>query len=182
MNLRVPQNYDNVQKCVPGIFLGVEEWPTLKSDYFTDIFEANVQKLWDPRHLTVLQPSTACYRDSLNISLFILEQLGNNYVLNKDVFSLRFIIRDYIKSRDVKEVAWHNLISDPGFCWSEETTKEAHSEYPACRSYPEYESQEVLLQGMTLNLCCEAIFVVLHTDFTAFPSSACRPVSLLILL
>jgi hypothetical protein len=41
------------------IFLGVKAHPARKADNFT--------AMWDPRHLTTLQASTACYRNSFTL-------------------------------------------------------------------------------------------------------------------
>jgi hypothetical protein len=38
--------------------------PVHKADNLTAICEPTVQKMWDPRRLTTLWASTACYRDS----------------------------------------------------------------------------------------------------------------------
>jgi hypothetical protein len=38
--------------------------PVRKADTLTAICEPIVQKMWEPRHLTLLWAYTACYRDS----------------------------------------------------------------------------------------------------------------------
>jgi hypothetical protein len=48
------------QKWVPEIF----GRPTRKADNLTAICEPIVYKMWEPRRLTTLWASTACYRDS----------------------------------------------------------------------------------------------------------------------
>jgi hypothetical protein len=42
----------------------VKGWPARKTDNLTDICEPIVYKMWEPRRLTTLWASTACYRDS----------------------------------------------------------------------------------------------------------------------
>jgi hypothetical protein len=44
---------------------GDKERPELKVDILTVMCEAIVKKMWEPRRLTILRASTACYRDSL---------------------------------------------------------------------------------------------------------------------
>jgi hypothetical protein len=39
--------------------------PVRKSDNLTTICEPIFWKMWEPRHLTTLWASTACYKDSL---------------------------------------------------------------------------------------------------------------------
>jgi hypothetical protein len=51
------------QKRVSGIFLGGKGRPERKAD-LTAICEQTVQKMWEPRSLTILWTSMACYRDS----------------------------------------------------------------------------------------------------------------------
>jgi hypothetical protein len=41
-----------------------------KADNFTAIYESIVYKMWEPRHLTRLWVSMACYRDSFTIFWF----------------------------------------------------------------------------------------------------------------
>jgi hypothetical protein len=43
---------------------GGKERPARKADNLTVICEPIVQKIWEPRRLTTLWASTACYRDS----------------------------------------------------------------------------------------------------------------------
>jgi hypothetical protein len=43
---------------------GGKERPARGFDNLTAIYEAIVYKMWEPRHLTTLWASTACYRDS----------------------------------------------------------------------------------------------------------------------
>jgi hypothetical protein len=45
---------------------GVRGWPARKADKLTAICEPIVYEIWDPRRLTTLWASTACYRDSLH--------------------------------------------------------------------------------------------------------------------
>jgi hypothetical protein len=40
-------------------------WPTRKADNLTAICELIVWKMWEPRRLTTVWASTACYSDSL---------------------------------------------------------------------------------------------------------------------
>jgi hypothetical protein len=52
------------------IFLGVNGGrPTRKADNLTAVFERIVKKIWEPRRLTTLWVSTACYRDSFTFHL-----------------------------------------------------------------------------------------------------------------
>jgi hypothetical protein len=46
--------------------------PACKADNLTATCESNVQKMWEPRRLTALWASTACYRDSFTFSTFYL--------------------------------------------------------------------------------------------------------------
>jgi hypothetical protein len=41
--------------------------PASKVDNLTAICEPTVQKIWEPRRLTTLWASTACYRDSFTL-------------------------------------------------------------------------------------------------------------------
>jgi hypothetical protein len=43
--------------------------PERKADNFTAICESIVQKMWEPRRLTTLWASVACYRDSFFLFL-----------------------------------------------------------------------------------------------------------------
>jgi hypothetical protein len=52
------------QKWVPGIFLWGKGLSARKVENLTTICEPSVYKMWDPRHLTALWASTACYRGS----------------------------------------------------------------------------------------------------------------------
>jgi hypothetical protein len=45
-------------------FLGNKARPEPNAHNLTTIFEHTVQKMWDPRHLSILSASMACYRDS----------------------------------------------------------------------------------------------------------------------
>jgi hypothetical protein len=49
------------------MFLGSRARPVCKADNICAIYEPNVYKLWDPKHLTTLQASTACYGDSFTL-------------------------------------------------------------------------------------------------------------------
>jgi hypothetical protein len=44
-------------------------WPIRKADNVNAICEPIVQKMWEPRHLTALWDSTACYGDSFIVFL-----------------------------------------------------------------------------------------------------------------
>jgi hypothetical protein len=46
---------------------GAEERPELKADNLTAICEPIVYKMWEPRRLTNLWASTACYGDSVTV-------------------------------------------------------------------------------------------------------------------
>jgi hypothetical protein len=45
-----------------------------KADNLTDICEPIIQKIWEPRRLTTLWASTACYRDSVTFILDVPER------------------------------------------------------------------------------------------------------------
>jgi hypothetical protein len=45
---------------------GCKERPVHKADNLTAIIEPIVYKMWEPRRLTSLWSSTACYKDSFN--------------------------------------------------------------------------------------------------------------------
>jgi hypothetical protein len=49
------------------MFLGSRARPARKADNLTAICEPIVYTMWDPRRLTPLYTSTACYRDSFTI-------------------------------------------------------------------------------------------------------------------
>jgi hypothetical protein len=46
-------------------------WPVRKADSLTTVCEQIVQKMWEPRHLTTLWASTACYIDRFTSSFYI---------------------------------------------------------------------------------------------------------------
>jgi hypothetical protein len=48
--------------------LGGKGWPARKADNLTAICEPIVYKMWEPRRLTTLWASMACYRDSFTIT------------------------------------------------------------------------------------------------------------------
>jgi hypothetical protein len=52
---------------------GVKGRPARKADNFTIICEPMVRKMWEPRRLTSLWASTACYRDSFTTLLLSLD-------------------------------------------------------------------------------------------------------------
>jgi hypothetical protein len=54
---------------------GSKERPALKADNLTAIWESIVYKMWEPRRLTTLQVSTACYRYSFTFFTFIFPKL-----------------------------------------------------------------------------------------------------------
>jgi hypothetical protein len=71
-----------------GIFLGApggKGLPARKADNFTVTSEPIVQKIWDPRHLTTLWPSMACYRDSFTIVLYS-KKIENTTFRKQDLF------------------------------------------------------------------------------------------------
>jgi hypothetical protein len=47
---------------------GGKEWPGRKADNLTAICEPIVKIMWEPRRLTTLWASTACYRDSFTFT------------------------------------------------------------------------------------------------------------------
>jgi hypothetical protein len=54
------------------MFLGSRAQPVRRADNLTAICEPIVQTLWDPRHLTTLYASMACYGNSLLSFFFLL--------------------------------------------------------------------------------------------------------------
>jgi hypothetical protein len=44
-----------------------KRWPARKADNLTAICESTVYKMWEPRRLTTLWASTACYRDGFTL-------------------------------------------------------------------------------------------------------------------
>jgi hypothetical protein len=63
----------------PGIFLEGKGQPARKVDNFTVICESIVWKMWEPRPLTALWATTACYRDSFILSALITKFPVGNY-------------------------------------------------------------------------------------------------------
>jgi hypothetical protein len=51
--------------------LGGKGRPARKVDKLTAIYEPIAKKMWEPRRLTTLRASTACYRDSFTFILNI---------------------------------------------------------------------------------------------------------------
>jgi hypothetical protein len=49
------------------IFLISKGWPARKADNLTAIHKATVQKMWEPRRLTILWDPTASYKDSFSL-------------------------------------------------------------------------------------------------------------------
>jgi hypothetical protein len=58
-----PRFTQPVTEMSTGRFLGVER-PASKADSLSAICGPTVWTIWDPRHITALQASTACCRDS----------------------------------------------------------------------------------------------------------------------
>jgi hypothetical protein len=56
--------------------------PAHKADNLTAICESSVSKMWEPRRLTTLWASTACYRD--NFTFFLLAMQEYKCVENKE--------------------------------------------------------------------------------------------------
>jgi hypothetical protein len=59
------------------ILPGGKRRPALKADNLTAICELIVQKMWEPRCLTTLWASKACYRDSFTFLQFYILFNGN---------------------------------------------------------------------------------------------------------
>jgi hypothetical protein len=57
---------------------GGKVWPERKADKHHHICAPIVQKMWDPRSLTTLLASTACYRNSFAFYGEICEILAND--------------------------------------------------------------------------------------------------------
>jgi hypothetical protein len=60
---------------------GVNGRPARK-DNLTAICEAIVLKMWDPRRLTALWSSTACYRDNFTFNFIYVYKIVFNYIGN----------------------------------------------------------------------------------------------------
>jgi hypothetical protein len=60
---------------------GCKERTACKADNLTAICESIIWKTWEPRRLTTLWASAACYGDSF-IILSVTETLNNKYKLN----------------------------------------------------------------------------------------------------
>jgi hypothetical protein len=58
-----------------------------KTDNLTAICEPIVYKMWEPRRLTTLWASTACYRDGFTFTLFFA--LPFRILRTKDIFDSR---------------------------------------------------------------------------------------------
>jgi hypothetical protein len=50
---------------------GGKGWPVCKANNLTAISDTIIWKMWDPRHLTILWASTACYRDSFTFTFLL---------------------------------------------------------------------------------------------------------------
>jgi hypothetical protein len=73
--------------------------PERKVDNLTAMCEPIVQKMWEPRRLTTIWDSTACYRDSLHYIFFnrmLMRSLGCS------VCVLRLLFNDAVSS----EITW----------------------------------------------------------------------------
>jgi hypothetical protein len=57
-----------------------KEQPARKADNLTDNYEPIVEKMWQPRRLTSLWASTACYRVSFTFLPFTISLLTCNSV------------------------------------------------------------------------------------------------------
>jgi hypothetical protein len=72
---------------------GGKGWPARKADNLTAIYEPTVQKMWEPRRLTILWASMACYRNSFTFTC----GLFNAGVCNSDCLELNVKIREYLE-------------------------------------------------------------------------------------
>jgi hypothetical protein len=57
----------------PGIFLGGKDRHARRADNFPAICEPTVYKMWEPRPLTFVWPSTTCYRDSFTFYAVLMK-------------------------------------------------------------------------------------------------------------
>jgi hypothetical protein len=64
-------------------------WPALKAGHLATICEPTVYKMWEPRRLTNLWSSTACYRDSF--TFFFLPSTCKGYGLDDQGIEVLYI-------------------------------------------------------------------------------------------
>jgi hypothetical protein len=55
--------------------------PACKADNLTAICEPIVKKMWEPRRLTTLRASTACYSDSFTFIFYLICEITIFYIL-----------------------------------------------------------------------------------------------------
>jgi hypothetical protein len=97
------------------ILLGGRGRPARKTD-LTAICEPTVYKMWDPRRLTTLCASTACYRDSYTFKLYT-NCIHRRLYLNMDcnmvstTYKVRLSIIIIMLQRHVSEVGFQNYIA-----------------------------------------------------------------------
>jgi hypothetical protein len=66
---------------------GGKERPARKADSLITIREMIIYKMWEPRHLTTLWASTACYRDSFtSFFIFLLFIADHGFFLGKEIY------------------------------------------------------------------------------------------------
>jgi hypothetical protein len=79
-----------------------KKWPTRKADNRTIICEPIVQKMWEPRRLTTLRPSTACDRDSFTFTCLLRQCLFNGLqlaVLTIRVLAVHLQVKQAVESK-----------------------------------------------------------------------------------
>jgi hypothetical protein len=59
------------------MFIYVYGQPARKTDDLTAIYEPIIYKMWEPRRLTTLWASTACYRDSFTFYIYVYVQVDH---------------------------------------------------------------------------------------------------------
>jgi hypothetical protein len=76
---------------------GGKGWPARKADSLTAICEPIVyKKMWEPRRLTTVWASTACYRDSFYFHItFLLENLKREYNLKDPSLRRRVVFNSF---------------------------------------------------------------------------------------
>jgi hypothetical protein len=69
---------------------GGKGWPGRKAD-ITAICKPIVQKMWEPRRLTTLRTSTACYRDSFTFfTVLDVENIFSRYLYKRIRKGIRY--------------------------------------------------------------------------------------------
>jgi hypothetical protein len=96
---------------------GCKECPARKADDFTAICEPIVYKIWEPRRLTTLSASTACFRDSFTFyNLYFPRCLSFSSALA----SVKLILSNSLDGLLPLFIpflsAWHCVLDGPALC------------------------------------------------------------------